>query len=173
MTKKEKQNIVAHFTEEINKNPVIYLANIEGLNANATYELRKTCFKKGVKIKVVKNTLLKLAMENSQKDLKSLYDTLKGNTSVMFSDIANLPAKIIKQFNKKYQKPILKGAYIEEQCFVGEDKLEELINIKSKNELIAEIILLLQSPVKNVISALQSGKNNLAGIIKTLSQKQE
>ena len=138
-----------------------------------TSNLRRACFKANVKLAVVKNTLLEKAMEKSEKEFGELSSTIKGNTSLMFSETGNAPAKLIKAFRKKSKsdKPVLKGAYVEEAIFVGEDQLYTLVNIKSKEELIGEIISILQSPAKNVISALQSGGNKLSGILKTLSDK--
>jgi len=121
---------------------------------------------------MVKNTLLKKAMERAEKDYDSLYDTLKGSTSIMFAEAGNAPAKLIKEFRKTSKRPILKGAFVEETCYLGDNQLDFLINIKSKNELIGDIIAMLQSPAKNVISALQSGSGTLAGIVKTLSEKE-
>jgi large subunit ribosomal protein L10 len=134
--------------------------------------LRRACFKAGIELTVVKNTLLAKAMEASDKNFGDLTDVLKGNTAMMFSEVGNAPAKVIKDFRKKSDRPILKGAYIEEAIYLGDDQVEALVNIKSKEELIGEIITLLQSPAKNVVSALQSGGGTLAGIIKTLSEKE-
>jgi large subunit ribosomal protein L10 len=122
---------------------------------------------------MVKNTLLKRAMEKSAKDIKDLYGVCKGSTSLMFSDTGNAPAKLIKEFRKKSERPVLKGAYVEEVAYLGDDQLENLVNIKSKDELIADVIALLQSPVKNVVSGLQSSGQNISGILKTLSERQE
>jgi large subunit ribosomal protein L10 len=148
------------------------LADISTLNANSTSNLRRACFKAGVKLEVVKNTLLAKAMEISDKDFGDLSDTLVGNTSIMFSETGNAPAKVIKEFRKKSDRPLLKGAYVEESVYVGDDQLDNLVNIKSKEELLGDIIGLLQSPAKNVISALKSGGNTIAGIVKTLSEKE-
>jgi len=149
----------------------VYLADISGLDAGTTSNLRRACFKADVKLSVVKNTLLSKAMEASDKDFGALPTTLKGNTSVMYSETGNAPAKVIKAFRKKSEKPFLKGAYIEEAVYIGDDQLDMLVDIKSREELIGEIIGLLQSPAKNVVSALQSSGGKLSGIIKTLSQK--
>ncbi len=173
MKKEEKSQLIDSLVEKITNNNYIYITDISDLNVETTSKLRRLCFKKNVTLQVVKNSLLKKAMERSNKNFDSLYDVLKGSTSIMLSDTGNVPAKLIKEFRKgPVKKPILKGAYIEEMCFVGDDKLETLINIKSKNEIIADIIGLLQSPAKNVISALQSSKEKLAGIVKTLSEKE-
>jgi large subunit ribosomal protein L10 len=147
------------------------LADISGLDASTTSDLRRACFKANIKLSVVKNTLLSKAMEASDKEFGELPDVLIGNTSLMFSETGNAPAKLIKTFRKKANKPLLKGAFIEEAIFVGDDKLDTLVSIKSKEEMIGEIIGLLQSPAKNVISGLKSGGGKLAGILKTLSEK--
>jgi large subunit ribosomal protein L10 len=172
MTREEKSKVIENLTAQLSENPIIYLADISTLNANSTSNLRRACFKAGVKLEVVKNTLLAKAMEISDKDFGDLSDTLVGNTSIMFSETGNAPAKVIKEFRKKSDKPLLKGAYVEESVYVGDDQLDNLVNIKSKEELLGEIIGLLQSPAKNVISALKSGGNTIAGIVKTLSEKE-
>tara|TARA_B110000503_G_scaffold61727_1_gene97874 strand:- start:12827 stop:13348 length:522 start_codon:yes stop_codon:yes gene_type:complete len=172
MTREEKSKVIENLTTQLSENPIIYLADISSLNANSTTNLRRACFKAGVKLEVVKNTLLAKAMESSDKDFGDLSQTLVGNTSVMFSETGNAPAKVIKEFRKKSDRPVLKGAYIEESVYVGDDQLENLVNIKSKEELLGEIIGLLQSPAKNVISALKSGGSTIAGIVKTLSERE-
>jgi large subunit ribosomal protein L10 len=172
MTREEKSQVIENLTTQLTENPIIYLADISGLNAQSTSNLRRACFKAGVKLSVVKNTLLAKAMESSDKDFGALSKTLKGNTSLMMADTGNAPAKVIKEFRKKSQKPLLKGAFIEEAVYVGDDQLDNLVNIKSKEELIGEIIGLLQSPAKNVISALKSGGNTISGIVKTLSERE-
>ena len=171
MTREEKSQVIEALTSQLSEGNIIYLADISGLNASQTSNLRRACFKANVKLAVVKNTLLEKAMEKSDKDFGELPDTLKGNTSIMISDTGNAPAKLIKEFRKKSDKPVLKGAYVEEAIYVGDDQLDTLVNIKSKEEVIGEIIGLLQSPAKNVVSALQSGGNKLSGILKTLSEK--
>ena len=171
MTREEKSLVIKDLTAKLADNNIIYLADISGLDALSTSDLRRACFKADVSLAVVKNTLLAKAMEASDKDFGELPSTLKGNTSVMFSETGNAPAKIIKNFRKKSDKPVLKGAYVEEAIYIGDDQLDTLVNIKSKEELIGDIISLLQSPAKNVISALKSGGNTLSGIIKTLSEK--
>lgn len=173
MTREEKSQVIEDLTAKLSDGNVIYLADISGLNALDTSNLRRACFKANVKLAVVKNTLLAKAMEKSDKEFGELPNTLKGNTSLMLSETGNAPAKLIKEFRKKNkgEKPILKGAYVEEAVYIGDDQLDMLVNIKSKEEVIADIIGLLQSPAKNVISALQSGGNKLSGILKTLSEK--
>ena len=172
MTREEKSQVIESLTASLTGNDIIYLADISGLNALDTSNLRRACFKANIKLAVVKNTLLAKAMENSDKDFGDLPSTLKGNTSIMYAETGNAPAKLIKEFRKKSDKPVLKGAYVEEAVYVGDDQLDALVNIKSKEELIGDVITLLQSPAKNVISALQSGGNTLTGILKTLSEKE-
>lgn len=171
MTREEKATVIKDLTAQLAENTTIYLADISGLNATTTSDLRRACFKANIKLSVVKNTLLSKAMEASDKEFGELPDVLIGNTSLMFSEIGNAPAKLIKTFRKKADKPLLKGAFIEEAIYVGDDKLDILVGIKSKEEMIGEIIGLLQSPAKNVISGLKSGGGKLAGILKTLSEK--
>ena len=171
MTREEKSQVIKDLTGKLTDNNIIYLADISNLNASDTSNLRRACFKANVNLAVVKNTLLAKAMEKSDKDFGGLPEILKGNTSIMISETGNAPAKVIKEFRKKSKKPILKGAYIEKSIYVGDDQLDTLVNIKSKEELIGEVITILQSPAKNVISALQSGGGKLAGILKTLSEK--
>jgi len=171
MTREEKSQVIEVLTTKLTEGNIIYLADISGLNALDTSNLRRACFKANIKLAVVKNSLLEKAMEKSDKDFGELPEVLKGNTSLMFSDTGNAPAKVIKEFRKKSDKPVLKGAYVEEAIYVGDDQLDALVNIKSKEELIGDIITLLQSPAKNVVSALQSGGNKLSGILKTLSEK--
>jgi large subunit ribosomal protein L10 len=171
MTREEKSQVIEVLTTQLTEGNIIYLADISGLNALDTSNLRRACFKANIKLAVVKNSLLAKAMERSDKDFGELPTALKGNTSLMFSETGNAPAKLIKEFRKKSNKPLLKGAYVEEAIYIGDDQLDSLVNIKSKEEVIGDIITLLQSPAKNVVSALQSGGNKLSGIIKTLSEK--
>ena len=171
MTREEKSIVIEDLTAQLAENNTIYLADISGLDAGVTSNLRRACFKANVSIAVVKNTLLAKAMEKSDKDFGDLPSALKGNTSIMFAETANAPAKLIKEFRKKSDKPLLKGAFVEEAVFVGDENLDALVDIKSKEEVIGEIIGLLQSPAKNVVSALKSSGGKIAGILKTLSEK--
>jgi large subunit ribosomal protein L10 len=171
MTREEKSQVIEELTLQLADNANIYLADISGLNAGSTSDLRRICFKSNVKLAVIKNTLLAKAMEASDKDFGDLPSVLKGNTSVMYSETGNAPAKIIKAFRKKSDKPLLKGAFIEQAIYIGDEQLDALVDIKSKEEMIGEIIGLLQSPAKNVVSALKSSGGKLAGILKTLSEK--
>ncbi|WP_420321899.1 50S ribosomal protein L10 [Flagellimonas sp.] len=172
MTREEKAIVIEDLTAQLADNANIYLADISGLDAVATSNLRRACFKANIKLAVVKNTLLAKAMEASDKEFGELPEVLKGNTSLMLSETGNAPAKLIKNFRKKSDRPLLKGAFIAEAIYVGDENLDALVNIKSKEEVIGDIIGLLQSPAKNVISGLKSGGGKLAGILKTLSEKE-
>ncbi len=174
MTREEKNQFIDNLAGKLNEANVFYLADIAGLDAEGSSKLRRSCFNGDIKLEVVKNTLLKKAMEKAEGDYAELYDTLVGNTSIMFATAGNAPAKIIKEFRKKNEKPLLKGAFIEEAIYIGDENLDFLTAIKSKEELIGDIIGLLQSPAKNVISALQgSAGGKVAGLVKALSEKSE
>jgi large subunit ribosomal protein L10 len=173
MRKEDKQLLIDSLAQLLTDNNNFYLTDTSSLNAEDTSNLRRLCFKNGIKMRVVKNTLLRKAMEKVDRGYDELFDTLKGNTSIMFAEAGNVPAKMIKEFRKKKDRPILKSAFIEETIYIGDENLDFLTSIKSKDELIADIIALLQSPAKNVVSALQSGGNTLTGILKTLSEKGE
>ncbi len=173
MTREEKNIEIDQLNVQLSENKNFYLTDISGLTAQSNSDLRRLCFKQEVKIQVIKNTLLKKAMEKNDVDFAEMYQSLKGNTAIMFSEASNAPAKIIKEFRKKESKPILKSAYIEESFYFGDDQVEVLSTLKSKDELIGEIITLLQSPPKNVISSLQSAGGTLSGILKTLSERKE
>lgn len=176
MRKEQKEQLIDSLCEEIKAFPHLYLADIGGLNSVQTSKLRRSAFRKEVKLEVVKNTLLIKAMEKSGLDYSELFPVIKGETAIMLSNINNAPAKLIKEFRtaeKNCPKPVLKGAYVEECFYVGEEHLDALVNIKSKNELIADIVALLQSPAKNVISALQGAGGTICGVLETLSEKAE
>jgi large subunit ribosomal protein L10 len=173
MTKEEKNQFIDVLDKSIQENSNFYLADISGLSAEESSNLRRLCFKREVSLQVVKNTLLKRALEKNDSNYEELYDVLKGNTSIMFTDAANAPAKIIKEFRKKHDKPVFKAAHLDASFYIGEEYLDTLSELKSKNELIAEIVALLQSPAKNVISSLQSGGSKLSGIVKTLAERAE
>jgi large subunit ribosomal protein L10 len=172
MKSSDKQVIINNLQEQIDTYNHFYLADISGLNAENTSDLRRLCFKQEVKLVVVKNTLLRKALENSGKNAEELYDALKGNTSVMFAEIGNVPAKLIKEFSKKVGKPELKAAYVEESVYVGADQLDALVAVKSKNELIADVVALLQSPMQTVLGQLESGGNIIHGVLDTLKEKE-
>ena len=173
MKREEKSKAITEITDVLSNNGIIYLTDISGLNSIETSNLRRLCFKSGVKLAVMKNTFLEQAMTASDKDFGDLLETLKGNTSLMLSDIGNAPAKVIKDFRRKSDRPILKGAIIENDIYLGDEQLELLSSIKSKEEIIGEIVLLLQSPARNIISALKSSSSKLSGIIQTLSNREE
>jgi large subunit ribosomal protein L10 len=172
MKSSDKQVIINNLQEQIDTYNHFYLADISGLNAENTSDLRRLCFKQEVKLVVVKNTLLRKALENSGKNAEELYDALKGNTSVMFAEIGNVPAKLIKEFSQKVGKPELKAAYVEESVYVGADQLDALVAVKSKNELIADVVALLQSPMQTVLGQIQSGGNIIHGVLDTLKEKE-
>jgi large subunit ribosomal protein L10 len=169
MKKELKDTIVVELGQKLTEYPHFYLVDVTGLNAEQTSNLRRKCFKSEIKMVVVKNTLLHKAFEASEIDFSPLYDSLKGNTAVMFTQQANVPAKLLKEY-KKEGIPALKAAYAEEGFFVGADKLEELVSIKSKNELIADVVALLQSPVKNVVSALNAG-GKIHGLLDAIAER--
>lgn len=172
MKKEVKDTIITELGEKLKQYPHFYLVDVTGLNAEDTSNLRRKCFKSEIKMVVVKNTLLHKAFEASKVDYEGLYSALTGNTAVLFSEVANTPAKLLKDYTKQ-GIPALKAAYAEESIFVGADKLDELAALKSKNELIADVVALLQSPAKNVVSALQSGANTIHGVLKTLGERPE
>lgn len=172
-TRIEKDQAINELIEEIKANNVIYLADASSLNAETTSNLRRECTKQGIRMKVVKNTLLEKAMERIEgKDYSALFPTLKGQTAVMFASKGNAPAKLISGFRKKNPKPSLKSAWIDEAIFIGDDQLAMLTTLKGKEELIGDIITLLQSPIKNVIGGLQgSGGQKIAGLVKALEER--
>lgn len=172
MKREQKIQIIDSLTEEINASNHFYLTDISAMNAERTSALRRVCFEKEVKLIVVKNTLLRIALEKAEGDFEGLNVALKGSTSLMLSETGNLPAKLIKEFRKGHDKPSLKAAYVEQSLYIGDNELNTLCTIKSKEELIGDIVALLQSPINNVISSLESGKNILAGVVKTLSEKE-
>ena len=172
MKREDKNLIIQELTEKLNKYDHFYIADISELNAADTSDLRRKCFDKSINLMVVKNTLLRKALEQSEKNFEDLYDVLKDSTSVMFSETGNVPAKLIKEFRKSHERPVLKAAFVEESLYFGDDQVDVLSQLKSKEELIGDIILILQSPAQKVISSLESGGGKLAGILKTLSEKE-
>jgi len=173
MRREEKNAVIDRLAEQLKEFPHFYLTDTAELNAADTSSLRRKCFEKNIKLVVVKNTLLKKALEKSEiTDFTPIFSALKGSTSVMFTETGNVPAKLIKDFRKASQKPILKAAFVEESFYVGDNQLDALVNLKSKNELIADVIAILQSPAKTVISQLQTGRNILAGVVKTLGERE-
>lgn len=173
MTRAEKEEIIKSLQQKLNDNSIFYLADISDLDAESSSKLRRLAHKREVSLNVVKNTLLRKALEAAEGSYEEFYDLLKGNTSIMFSEVGNAPAKLIEEFRKTSDRPILKGAFIEEAIFIGDDKIKTLSEIKSKEEVIADIIAILQSPAKNVVSALQSGGNTISGLVKALGERAE
>ena len=172
MKKEVKDTIIVELGKKLQGFPHFYLVDVSGLNAEATSNLRRECFKSEIKMVVVKNKLLHKAFEASEIDFEPMYGSLKGSTAVLFTQTANVPAKLLKKYADA-GIPALKAAYAEECLYVGADKLSELVALKSKNEVIADIVALLQSPAKNVVSALQSGANTIHGVLKTLGERPE
>ena len=171
MNKEEKVKVVEELKDQLSDYKSIYLTDIAGLDALQTSKLRRECFNSDVKLSVVKNTFLQRAMSESENDFGELKDLLKGITTIMLSKTGNSPAKVIKKFRKDGDKPILKGAFVDEAIYIGDEHIEALFNLKSKEEVIGEIISILQSPAKNVISALKSSSGKIAGLVKTLTEK--
>lgn len=173
MRREEKNAIINSLAEKLKEYSHFYLTDTAQLNAADTSDLRRKCFENNIKLIVVKNTLLKRALQMSEGNFEELYPVLEGTTSIMFAQTGNGPARLIKEFRKQHDKPVFKGAYVQESIYVGEPLLDTLVSVKTKQELIGDIILLLQSPARNVISALQSGGNKLHGVLETLSKKEE
>ena len=172
MTRTEKDQLIDELVQVLAEKNVVYLTDASGLDSEATTSLRRECYKKDITVRVVKNTLLRKAMERTEdRNYKELYEVLKGQTALLFGDVGNAPARVLKEFRKKHDMPILKGAYVEEATYLGDENLEALTNIKSKEELVAEVIALLQSPMKNVVGALNSGGNTLSGLVKALQER--
>jgi len=172
MTRTEKDQLIDELVRVLAEKNVVYLTDASGLDSEATTSLRRECYKKDITVRVVKNTLLRKAMERTEdRDYTELYEVLKGQTALLFGDVGNAPARVLKEFRKKHDMPILKGAYVEEATYLGDENLEALTSIKSKEELVAEVIALLQSPMKNVVGALNSGGNTLSGLVKALQER--
>lgn len=173
MNKEEKKQIVEELSKKFGENPNFYIADISTLPVTKSNELRKQAYEKGVSIQMVKNTLIKKALEQANIENEALMDTLKGTSALMFSENINAPAKLIKAFRKDKPLPAVKVAYVEESLYVGDDQIDVLANLKSKEELIADVVALLQSPLKNIVSGLQGSGHKIAGIVKTLSEKED
>ena len=171
MNKEEKHDLVLALTEQMKEYGNFYITDTSNLTVAKVNDIRRQCFENEITMQVTKNSLIKKAMDNIEGDFAPLYDVLKGSSSIFFSKSATAPAKLIKKLRKKGDKPVLKAAYIDSSLFIGDNQLDTLINLKSKEQLVGEIIGLLQSPAKNVISALQSGGNILAGVVKTLQER--
>jgi large subunit ribosomal protein L10 len=174
MTRQEKQDVIQEITDRINSAQYFYITDTSGLSVGQVNTFREKCFKSGVEYKVYKNTLIQKAFEQVEGDFSELQDVLKGFSGIMWSpEVGNAPAKVIKELRKQWDKPVLKGASIDTAFYIGDEHVKSLSELKSKDELIGEVISLLQSPAKNVISSLQSGKNTLAGLVKTLSEREQ
>jgi large subunit ribosomal protein L10 len=172
MKREDKSTVIDNLVEQLEKFNHFYITDVAGLNAEDTSDLRRACFEEGIKLIVVKNTLFMKALGKKGEGYEEIFEAMKGSSAVMFTETANVPAKLIKEFRKKHDKPVFKGAFAEECIYLGEDQLEALALLKSKDELIGDIVALLQSPAKNVISALQSGGNILHGVLETLKEKE-
>ena len=172
MRREEKEVIIDNLAQRLDETKHFYLTDISSLDAEQTSKLRRKCFEKDISLLVVKNTLLRQAMEKSEGDFNDLYDVLKDSTSIMFSETGNTPAKLIKELRKTMEKPLLKAAFVEESIYIGDDQLEVLSNIKSKDELLGDLLMLLQSPATNLVSALASSGSKMTGALLTLSEKE-
>ncbi len=175
MTKAQKIELVKELTETFKEYPNFYITDAGGMSVDKINELRGLCYKSDVKLRMVKNTLIRKALENIEGDFSEVYDILKNSSSIFFATAENpsIPAKVLKDFRKKNDKPLLKAAVIDTAVFKGDDQIKVLSELKSKEELVGEVIGLLQSPAKNVISALKSGGSTIAGLLKTLSEREE
>ena len=172
MTRNEKDQLIDELVQVLAEKNVVYLTDASGLDSEATTRLRRECSQKDITVRVVKNTLQRKAMERTEdRDYTELYEVLKGQTALLFGDVGNAPARVLEEFRKKHDMPILKGAYVEEATYLGDENLETLTNIKSKEELVADVIALLQSPMKNVVGALNSSGNTLSGLVKALQER--
>ena len=171
MTRENKEKIIAQIVELLNTYPHFYLVDISDLNAADTTELRFKCHQKQIKLMVVKNTLLRMALEQVDKEYDELYDVLKNHTAIMFTEVANAPARLIKEFRKTHEKPIIKAAYVQEVVYVGDDQLDTLATIKSREEMIADLVLQLQGPMHTVLNQLNSGSDILARLVKALEER--
>ena len=172
MTRTEKDQLIDELVQMLTEKNVVYLTDASGLDSEATTNFRRECFKKDINVRVVKNTLLRKAMERTEgREYTDLYEVLKGQTALLVGDVGNAPARVLKEFRKKHDMPVLKGAYVEEATYLGDNNLEALTNLKSKEELVAEVIALLQSPMKTVVGSLNSGGTTLSGLVKALQER--
>lgn len=172
MKREDKNALIESLKATIEEYNQFYITDLSGLDAQQTFELRKKCFEKGIKLVVVKNTYFKKALERTGRDYSGIYNALKENSAVMFCEVANVPGKLIQELNKKSDKPKFKAAFLAESAFIGENQLDVVASLKSKEELIGDIVMLLQSPMKKVLGQLQSGKHILGGLVKTLSERE-
>ncbi len=173
MKKEKKAEIIEFLKDRFTNTSFFYLTDASKLTVEDVNQFRADCFEKGIEMKVVKNTLAKIAMESVENGDKyaPLFDALKGPTAILFTDTANAPGKVLKEFRKKFDRPILKAAYIEEGIYIGDEQIDTLASLKSKEDLLGDVIMLLQSPVKNVIGSLQSGGNKISGLLKALEER--
>lgn len=175
MTKAQKTTVIEELAERFVDSKYFYITDCSELNVETINNLRRACFEQNIQLKVVKNTLIRKALERAagenQENYDDVYTVLKGSSALMFTETGNAPAKLIKKFREENDKPILKAAFVESEVYVGDDQIENLVNIKSKEELIADVLLLLQSPIKNVLGSLQSGGNTLSGLLKALEER--
>lgn len=176
MTREEKTAVIEELSHQFKDAKYFYLTDTSELTVEVTNNLRRKCFEQGIQLKVVKNTLIRKALERAaeenNEDYTQLYDSLKGFSALMFTETGNLPAKLIKDFRKEHEKPLLKAAFIDSSVYVGDEQIETLTKIKSKEELVADVIALLESPAKNLIGALQSGGNTISGLLKALEERE-
>mgnify|MGYP003574453631 CR=1 FL=1 len=172
MKREDKIQLVEQISEKVKARGNFYVADVSELSVNETTELRKLCHKKGVELNVSKNTFIIKALEKANIVDEELFGVLKGPSSLMFSESINAPAKLIKEFRKNYSKPVLKAAYVDESLYIGDDKLDALVNLKSREELIADLVAMLNSPILNLVGALNSGKNNITGVLSTLAERE-
>lgn len=177
MTKAEKSLVIEELAGKFADSKYFYVTDCSELNVETVNNLRRSCFEQGIQLKVVKNTLIKKALEKAsetnQENYEDLYGVLKGASALMFTETGNAPAKLIKKFREDNEKPLLKAAFVESEIYVGDDQIESLVNIKSKEDLIGDVILLLQSPIKNLVGSLQSGGNTISGLLKALEERGE
>jgi|SRR5690625_5005506 len=175
MTRAEKTQLIDDLSNKLKEAEYFYITDSSNLTVEQVNSLRREFFEKGIEMQVVKNTLIRKALEKlpEEKNVEELYEVLKGPTSVLFTEVGNAPAKVIKEFRKKHKKPVLKAAYIDASVYMGDEQLDTLADLKSKEDLIGDVIMLLQSPAKNVLSALQSGSQTLAGLLKALEEREE
>lgn len=174
MNKQQKTALIADLKEKFSKCNFFYITDSSTLTVEKVNELRGLCFENDIEMKVLKNTLVRKALEENaeEKGYEPLYEALKGPTAIMFTETANVPAKVIKEFRKSNERPILKAAYIDSDVFIGDDQVDTLAALKSKEDLLGEIVVLLQSPIKNVLGSLQSGGNTIAGLVKALQERE-
>jgi len=172
MKREDKILLVEQISKKVKERGNFYIADVSELSVNQTTELRKLCNKNGVELNVSKNTFIIKALEKANIIDEELFEALKGPSSLMFAESINGPAKLIKEFRKNYSKPVLKAAYVEESVYIGDDKLDSLVNLKSRDELIADVVAMLNTPILNLVSALNSGKNNITGVLKTLAERE-